>query len=73
MVEIADNGGRRDGLDRRQRKSPIEFTDRRSGSERRCGWDRRNGRDRRSPEGLRRILGQDRRLGFRREPDFFSI
>ncbi|MCF8050182.1 MAG: hypothetical protein K9L59_03020 [Desulfobacterales bacterium] len=72
MIEKPDNGGRRDGLERRQRNLPIEFRDRRSGGERRCGWDRRSGRDRRSEEGLRKMIGQDRRRAFRSEPLFLK-
>ncbi|GEM_PF-2624276 len=71
MIEKSDNGGRRHGLDRRQRSLQIDFQDRRSG-ERRCGWDRRSGRDRRSEEGLRKMIGQDRRSAFRSEPLFLK-
>ena len=72
MIEKPDNGGRRNGLDRRQRNLPIDFRNRRSGCERRCGWDRRSGRDRRSEEGLRKMIGQDRRSAFRSEPLFLQ-
>lgn len=59
-----DNGGRRSGVERRQKIVEIDFQERRSGGDRRCMSDRRSGFDRRSPEGFRRIAELDRRTTF---------
>ena len=60
-----DNGRRRSSSERRQSVFPINFMNRRFGEDRRNGSDRRSGVDRRSPKGFRRLIGSDRRKGWR--------
>ncbi len=66
---LADNGGGRSGIDRRQFSYNIHIPERRSTKERRSGEDRRIGEDRRmrinSLVALERRSGQERRTAFR--------
>ena len=47
IYRIKDNGGTREGADRRQSTAAFEGSERRSGRDRRRGFDRRSGIDRR--------------------------
>ena len=46
VFPLAENGGRRLGIDRRVFSYTCHIPERRSGKDRRCGKDRRSGKDR---------------------------
>ncbi len=68
---MADNGGNRLGIDRRQNDNPGYEPERRSGRDRRRGFDRRSGLGRR--RGLERRGGQNQKLHPIERRDAFRI
>lgn len=80
ILEIADRGGGRSGIERRRFTYSAHIPDRRSGLERRSGEDRRSGFDRRSGIERRKAIpvkisgerrsGVDRRSSEERRTSF---
>jgi hypothetical protein len=67
---VADKGGRRSGIDRRQFSYSEHIPERRSGGDRRRGKERRSGGDRR--KRIEHVISVERRSGLERRGGFAS-